>query len=256
MPSELTLSLATLQSFLLVLTRVSLAFVFVPFPGGKSSPEIPKIVFSLCVTLALFPFWHAAPSEEIRFGQLVGWMLAEGAFGLTVGLAVAFFLETFTLAAQILGLQAGYSYASTIDPTNQSDSGVLQVVTQLMAGMLFFTFGLDREIVRVFARSLEVYPPGTFHLNSVHFTAIQHVGATMFATALRLALPVIALLLLVDLSLALLGRVNSQLQMLTLAFPAKLLGALLALAGLVAVFPPVFERTAHNSLRFLEGFMR
>jgi Flagellar biosynthesis pathway, component FliR len=117
MPSELTLSLATLQSFLLVLTRVSLAFVFVPFPGGKSSPEIPKIVFSLCVTLALFPFWHAAPSEEIRFGQLVGWMLAEGAFGLTVGLAVAFFLETFTLAAQILGLQAGYSYASTIDPT-------------------------------------------------------------------------------------------------------------------------------------------
>ncbi|HUS04937.1 MAG TPA: flagellar biosynthetic protein FliR [Bryobacteraceae bacterium] len=256
MPGEVTLSLAALQSFLLVLTRVSFAFVFVPLPGARNAAEAPKVVFSLCVSLALLPFWHALPSRDPGFGRLAGWILSEAAFGLTVGLAVAFLLEAFTLAAQLLGLQAGYSYASTIDPTNQSDTGVLQVVAQLLAGMLFFTFGLDREVVRVFARSLDVYPPGTFQLSLAHLGAIQHAGALMFATALRLALPVIALLLLVDLALALVGRVNSQLQMLSLAFPAKMLGALAALGGLVAVFPPVFEKTARDSLGFLEGFLR
>ena len=44
--------------------------------------------------------------------------------------------------------------------------------------------------------------------------------------ALRLALPVVALLLMVDVALALLGRLNQQLQLLALAFPAKMLTAL------------------------------
>ena len=53
----------------------------------------------------------------------------------------------------------------------------------------------------------------------------------MFSVGLRLALPVVALLVMVDVALALLGRLNPQLQLLSLAFPVKMLTALLA-AGL------------------------
>ena len=47
------------------------------------------------------------------------------------------------------------------------------------------------------------------------------LGATLFSVGMRLALPVVALLVMVDVALALLGRINAQLQLLTLAFPAK-----------------------------------
>ena len=63
----------------------------------------------------------------------------------------------------------------------------------------------------------------------------------MFTTALRLALPVIAFLALIDIALALLGRINSQLQLLTLAFPVKMLVTLTMLAWLLVLFSAVYR---------------
>ncbi len=54
-----------------------------------------------------------------------------------------------------------------------------------------------------------------------------------------MALPVVALLVMVDVALALLGRLNQQLQLLSLAFPAKMLIALVVLSWVAAVFPRV-----------------
>jgi flagellar biosynthetic protein FliR len=54
-----------------------------------------------------------------------------------------------------------------------------------------------------------------------------------------LALPVVALLVMVDVALALMGRLNQQLQLLHLAFPAKMLTALLVLSWIAVLFPRI-----------------
>ena len=68
------------------------------------------------------------------------------------------------MAAQVMSLQAGYAFASTFDPNTQADSPVLVVFIQIAAGLLFFATGLDREVLHVFARSMETYPAGSFVL--------------------------------------------------------------------------------------------
>jgi flagellar biosynthetic protein FliR len=256
MPADLSFSIPTLLSFLLVLARVSGCFVFIPLPGVKNTPEVARAVISLTMTLALLPFWPVLKVDNPDIGQVVEWLFSEGAFGITLGLIVTFLTEAYLVGAQMLALQAGYSYASTIDPTNQSDSGVLQVIVQLMTGILFFTLGLDREILRILARSLQLWPPGAFMITESLARSIINLGSQMFSTGLRLALPIVALLLLVDLSLALLGRVNQHLQLISLAFPLKMLGALLALAGILTIFPAVYEKSAQQSLRALMQFGR
>jgi flagellar biosynthesis protein FliR len=70
------------------------------------------------------------------------------------------------------------------------------------------------------------------------------LGSIMFSTGLRLALPVVAVLLMVDISLALLGRINSQLQLLTVAFPIKMLVGLTVLGWVVLLLPAVFKADA------------
>ena len=63
---------------------------------------------------------------------------------------------------------------------------------------------------------------------------------------MRLALPVVALLVMVDVALALLGRLNQQLQLLSLAFPAKMLTALLVLSWIAPIVPaPAAEFSGH-----------
>jgi flagellar biosynthetic protein FliR len=63
----------------------------------------------------------------------------------------------------------------------------------------------------------------------------------MFSTGLRLALPVVAVLVMADISLALLGRVNSQLQLLTIAFPVKMAVGLCILGWLAVLMPALLR---------------
>ncbi len=85
----------------------------------------------------------------------------EAALGIGIGLAVAFVTEAFSVGAQSMGLQAGYRFATTIDPNTQADSTVLMVFTQIGHRAALLRHGLDREIMRVFARSMETYPAGS-----------------------------------------------------------------------------------------------
>ena len=73
----------------------------------------------------------------------------------------------------------------------------------------------------------------------------------MFSVGVKLAFPVVVLLLLLDISLALTGRMQAQLQLLSLAFPAKMIAAVLLLSVLTATFPTVFEKAAELTFRTL-----
>jgi flagellar biosynthetic protein FliR len=240
MRGELVLSVSTLLGFLLTLIRVGGAFIFVPLPGITSVLSPARIILSLGMTIALFPEWPqvaATPSA----GLLVLWVMVEAGLGLGIGLTVAFISESLAVGAQVMGLQAGYGFATTIDPNTQADSTVLVTFAQVAAGLLFFATGLDREILRVFARSLETLPAGAFVLTRGATAQVLSIGSTMFSTGLRLALPMIAILVMVDISLALLGRVNSQLQLLTIAFPVKMMIGLALLGWLALILPALFR---------------
>lgn len=248
MPANLQLSLGTLRAFLLVLARVSGALVFVPLPGASGAPAMARTMLAAGLTLSLVARWPAVDAFSITAARLAGWAIAEAVVGLAIGVCISIVLEAFTLAAQILGLQAGYAYASTIDPNTQADSGILLVFAQLFAGLLFFAVGLDREVLRLFARSLERITPGTFVFGTASAETVIHLASNIFSVGLRLALPVVALLAMVDIALALLSRINAQLQLLTLAFPAKMMIALLVLAWIAFLFPRLCREAGGRSL--------
>jgi len=228
-----------LYGFLLVLARISGVFIFLPLPGLQAGPSAAKITLATVLTLGMYSRWPVLDRVPGSILQVAGWMLAETAIGLATGLAVAFLIEAVTFAAQAISTQAGFAYASTIDPSTEADSGILLVVAQLFAGMLFFALGLDREVLRLFALSMDKVPPGVYPLAKGSMPPLIRLGASLFAVGVRLALPVVALLVMVDVALALMGRLNQQLHLLSLAFPAKMLVALLVLSWIAVLFPRV-----------------
>jgi flagellar biosynthetic protein FliR len=247
----LGLPVSTMLAFLFVLARVAGVVAFLPVPGFRNATELTRVVLAVSFTFALFPVWPSLPDELPSFGVLIGTAFAEAGFGLVVGLAVAFLNEGFQLAAQVLGVQAGFGFATTVDPTSQADSGVLQVMMTLLTGLLFFTLGLDREIVRVLAMSFQKFPAGTWAPSTASLEGVLHLSGGMFTMGLRLAMPVIALLLMLDFSLALLGRMQQQLQLLSLAFPVKMLAAIAILAMLAPVIVRLYESSAAKTMEAL-----
>lgn len=247
-----------LFSFLLVLARVSSIFVFLPMPMMRQAPEIPKIVLALTLSCALFPFWPKEMEAHPAIGTLVFWIFREAAIGLTIGLTVSFVAEGLAIATQMISAQAGYSYATSVDPNSNADSGVLPVFGQLMASMLFFALGFDRQMIAALAASLTTLPPGStlWKIEPASAETVLKLSSGMFSTALRLALPVAGLLIILDLSLALLSRINQQLQLITVAFPSKMLLALAMLAVMTPVIALVYESQGAQAFAALRQLVR
>lgn len=248
-----TFPLGLLYGFLLVLARVSGLVAFLPVPGFRNAPETVRIVLALSLTVALLPVWPDVATNP-GIGQLTAWAFREAGFGLMAGLAVQFLMDGFQIAAQMIGLEAGYGYASTVDPTSQADSGILQIMLTLATGILFFTLGVDRALIRAVAASLERFPPGSpgaWTQASQGMEGILRLGNDMLVLALRTAVPVTAVLLMMDVSLALLGRMQQQLQLLSLAFPVKMLAAVAMLAALAPALPKLFASAAAHTIQVL-----
>lgn len=255
MHADPTIRISLLYGFLMALARVSGIFVFIPLPTLKAGPNAAKVVLALALTFALFPLWpNVEPPKSIL--QVIGWVLAEAAIGLATGLAVAFVIEGLYVAAQAISIQAGFSYAAMVDPNTEADSTVLIVIAQLTAGLLFFALGLDRRLLAILAHSLETSPPGSFAISQSSAEALAMLGSNAFSTGLRLVLPVMTLLFLIDLSIGLLGRLNAQLQLVALAFPLKMIAALAALSFLILLVPKIYQQSAGVAFGTLTKLLR
>ena len=243
-------------AFLMVLARVAGVIMFLPVPGFKAAPVTIRAVLAMAITFSLLPVWPSPPNTLPSFAELAALAFSEAGFGLAVGLAVAFLIEGFQIGAQVLGVQAGYGFASTVDPNSQADSGVLQVLMSMMSGLLLFSTGLDREIIRVLVASFEKFPAGQWTPSFAKLEGIVNLGGGMFTLGLRLALPVMAMLLLIELALALLGRMQQQLNLMSASFPVKMLAALAMLVALAPVIARLFESAGSRTITALWGLAR
>jgi len=234
------------MAFMLALLRISLIVALVPIPGWRRSPHLTKAVLAVALAVTVVPAMGEKATLRLDGGALVAAALSELGLGLLFGLVTALVLEAFSLGAQLLGVQAGFSYASTIDPSSEADSGILPVIAQLMAGLLFFALRMDGLVLRALLQSFELYPPGQWAVRMLHAEYLIRLGAEVFAVALRLAFPIVALLMLLDLAVGVLGRIQTNIQLLTLSFPAKLVITLAALALLAPASPYLLRRHVEN----------
>jgi len=230
------LSPSGIEQFLLAFARIGSMFLPLGLPNATQSPVVARVVLSALLTLALWPVWSAsAPVRE------PGWaFFSEISFGILTGLVVNVMLEALAFALQMVGLQSGYQYASTIDPTSQADSPVLPVLGQLLGFALFFALRGDHLVVRMLARSFLLWPPGAIPQGRINVEVIIRAGASILEYGLRFALPLLALLLLVDLAMGVVTRAHAQLQLITIAFPLKMMLALFTLGALLPVWTNLF----------------
>ncbi len=247
----LPIPLGLITSFLLVVARVGGAVAFVPIPGFRSAPAIPKVVLTVALAVVLLPSWPVVRDPSSAPALTLWWLPAELAFGIAIGAFVGWVTESLIMAMQFLSLQAGYSYAAMIDPATQADSGVLQVIAQLFASVLFFVVGVDRELLRLFGASLEFLPPGAWRFHPEMAVELIRWSGAMLVLALRIALPLIALLTLIDVALALVGRLQPQLQLLGLAFPLKMLTSIAVMIVLAGSFGTLFQSAAGTLMKTL-----
>jgi flagellar biosynthetic protein FliR len=236
---------------MLILLRISGLMLFAPFLSSQSIPVPLKAVFTLALTALLYPAWGAIPPAALGRGwaAMIG---GEFAIGLLLGLALQFIVEAAQTAGQILGLHAGFSLVTLLDPQTQADTPVLATFNQLVVLLIFLQLNLHHWLLRGLAASFAYLPPGTAVANLAVSGGLLQAAAGIWLVGVQIAAPVMAATMLVDVTLAFVAKASPQMPILFVGLSIKTLLALGMLAGSLMVWPRIFEHHFAAAIAFGE----
>jgi len=161
--------------------------------------------------------------------------------GLVYGLALTLLSEMLLFAGQITGLQFSFSLVNLLDPASSIQTPLLGDAFNLMGTLVVFAAGLDRILLASLVRSFRVAPLGSYALAPESALAIVRAASGIFLAAVELAAPVLAATLLVEIAVALLGKISPQLPVMSLTVPLKTLTGFSILIGSLALWPRFIE---------------
>jgi flagellar biosynthesis protein FliR len=238
---------AIISAVLFVGVRVGCVMLFAPFFSGESIPAQVKMALTVALTALLYPVCRPITSGggPIAWVQLVS---AEAVAGLLLGLAMQFVIEAAQFAGQILGVQAGYSLVTLLDPQTRADTPVMATFQQLLALLMFLQLNVHHWLLRGLATSFAYLPPGGGWANFRSCTALLRAAGGIWLAGMQMASPIVIVTLLVDVTLGFLAKASPQMPVLFLGLPVKILLALTVFAGMLFAWPAIFER------RFADGF--
>jgi flagellar biosynthetic protein FliR len=228
-----------LSAMTLALVRLSGMVAFAPFFSSTALPMRAKGVFVGAVAWLVAPLVAALPNARttLSFSGIVG----ELAVGLVYGLSLALLNEMLLFAGQIAGLQFSFSLVNLMDPASAIQTPLLGDLFQLMGTLVVITAGLDRILLASVVRSFRVVPLGAYAIGPPTALALVRAAGGVFLAALELAAPVLAATMLVEIAVALLGKLSPQLPVMSLTVPAKTLTGFLILVGSLALWPRFIE---------------
>ncbi len=228
-----------LSAMTLALVRVSAMVAFAPFFSSTALPLRTKAVFVGAVAYLLAPLVAASPHAHaaISFSALLG----EAAVGLVYGLTLTLLNEMLLFAGQIVGVQFSFSMVNLLDPTSTIQTPLLGDLFQLMGTLVILAAGLDRIMLASLVRSFRVAPLGSFALAPSSALEMVRAAGGVFLAAVELAAPVLAATMLVEIAVALLGKLSPQLPVMMLTVPMKTLTGYVLLAASLALWPRFIE---------------
>jgi flagellar biosynthetic protein FliR len=239
-----------LSAMTLALVRLGGMIVFAPFFSATSFPIRVKAVFAGSVAFLVAPLVATLPNAQASLS--VSGLIGELAVGLVYGLSLTLLTEMLVFAGQIVGLQLSFSLVNLLDPDSAVQTPIMGELFQMMGLLVVVTAGLDRILLASVVRSFRAAPLGSFQLGAPSAELLVRAASGVFLAALELAAPVLAATMLVEVAVALLGKLSPQLPVMMLTVPIKTLAGFAILTGSLALWPRFIEARFDSLLNMAE----
>lgn len=225
------LDLSHLAAFMLVIARLTAFMVSCPVFSMREIPAPVKAGLGFVLALALYPtaLQHApAPPLDHTLAFILA-VAQETAVGLGLGILTSFVFTGMRVAGQFLGIQMGFAISEMIDPSS-SRNAIISELLWILGLVFFVSMNGHYILVGALARSFELVPLGAAVAQMKTALFVAQCFAGMFLIALKIAAPLMGVLLVTDITLGLLVRMVPQINVFMLGFPFKILTGILTLA--------------------------
>ena len=221
------------------------------FPKG--TPNTLKIGFSLIFSVALLSGVDYSNINNITSNYyLITYMISEISTGLILGLITNISFEIVVMAGSLLDLHIGLSMVNIVDPNSKVNTTISGNLLHYVAIMIFFVVNGHHIILKSLIESYNLLSMGTSILNQETMMVLISIIIQYFIIGLRIAIPVVLIMLMTDIAMGLVSRAVPQINVMILGMPVKMLVGLIA----IAVSLPIMVKIFKSNISYLPDIYR
>lgn len=225
---------ASIQVFVLVLFRVLAVFMLAPAFSVRAMPTQAKIGLAFFVALVLWPGQQASLTVPLSLVSFAGAALRDTLVGAMIGFVARLVVNAAEMAGGIVDQQTGFRAGSALNPLSESPTAAVEQMYLLAATLLFLIANGHHALLLAFSRAYEVMPlAGSVDLLGNGGERLAALVSMAIASGCSIALPVIAVSLVLDVGLAIIARAVPQVQVFFVGMPIKI-GVGLAIMAVMA----------------------
>lgn len=219
-----------LWPFLRLLAMISVAPVF----SQRVVPTRYKVGMALVIAVGAQASFIDQPIIPVNDPQAIVVVIQQVGIGLAIGFTARLIIASVEMAGEAIGLQMGLGFASFFDPISGGQlSAVSRFLVQIFT-LFFIVVNGHLFVLLAVIKSFEVFPVDGSFVQAIATMRVHELGSAIFASALWMALPIMALLLFVNLTMGVITRIAPQMNIFAVGFPITLS---LGLIGITATLP-------------------
>lgn len=212
--------------FLLVLVRVLAFFIFLPIISGMAIPMIVRLLLAVGVGAAIFS--SGLVTVAVYTPTLPGFVMAavlEFMAGVTMGFVLFLVFNIILFVGHIIDFMMGLAMVNTVDPLLQIQVPIVgNLFFMAMMAMLVVTGGLV-NFVDSFIAGFTVLPIGAAWIlgnEGIAWFLVWQI-ASFVVIAVRIALPIIGALTLINIALGVMVKAAPQMNVFIIGIPLRIL---------------------------------
>jgi len=249
---------ALLFALVIPLPRLLAAFSVVPLLANRAIPIMARVALALSFALFLLPM-NDDLAPQLIFSPVV-WIvivLKEIFIGFCLGFVCSIFIWVVEGIGSLLDTVVGNNNLFMFNPVINQESGPFSILLGQFGAVLFLAFGGFLLLLKTLFGSFVIWPVASYFPELAVEGGSRFIswGGDILISSMRLAMPVLTMLVLVDFGLGLLNKSVAQLNAYSLSMPLKALVATLFLA-MTLVFIGDPQGPLLKLLDFGQAFLR
>lgn len=234
----------------LELARLSGVVAVTPVPFVNAPKQV-KVGLLLFLLLAVHGQGNSPVTELASAGWVAALASGELLVGISMGLVVRLCVATAEITGGAVSMPMGFGASQAFDPASGTTDTVLTRVFRTLALLLCIATGLHRVMLQALLESFHYLPVGTVTRVEATFPLFLELSGHVITVGVRLALPLFAVLLMVNLALGFVSRAAPTMQIFNVGFAVLLAtGAAVTLLTLPDLGARLVEEFRQNATYF------
>lgn len=252
-----------MDSLLIISARLIGMAVLMPIISSKSFPNIAKVGFIFYISILIYvsKFNENLNVEYANtFISFAIILFKEFTLGYILGFSVYMMTSTVYFAGQLIDYQLGFSMVSVFDPISQLQLPISgNILSMLISALMVLTGALNVFLDAVFY-SYDKVPIGMVDLNvtNTFMQLLMNAMTFFFVFGLRVAMPLVGTILVIDVALGLLVKASPQMNVFVVGMPVKVIVGLLifymVMPMMIGLYDELFNYTAQLMYGIINNF--